>query len=194
MRELARRLDVWPNAVLYHVPHKEKLLGLLIDAVLRDVVVPPRDLPWMERMRRVSLDFRSCFLPYPGLAPVLLTRAGLTPRVQELNRETVMILLDAGFDEANAAKAFTSIYTYILGTLSLSRPARREPDRPLGVPSDDVAGAGGGHADLAERIGEALRAMDPEEQFVYGLDVIMTGLEAERLRLVDRRRAVPRRR
>jgi hypothetical protein len=87
------------------------------------------------------------------------------------------ILHEAGFDSREAAQVFRLLFTYIFGFAGLSpdqtaAAARRQAQVAIAVlPPED-------YPNLTAAAAEASMAMAGEEQFEYGLERILDGLQA----------------
>ena len=87
------------------------------------------------------------------------------------------ILLDAGFDKREAAQSYRLLFTYVVGFASLSPEqtadeARRQAAAAIAMLPPEA------YPNLSQAAAEASAAMAGEEQFQYGLERILDGLEA----------------
>lgn len=133
MRPLARELGVSAMAIYHHVGNKNDLLALLVDAVLSRIEIPAADSgSWQDRLR--SLNGRSSVVvaSYPGIDTVIF---GMRPTEEgwRLINAYIEILLDAGFNERDAALGFSVIHSHGLGRSGMERGlsrARHEREMP----------------------------------------------------------------
>jgi AcrR family transcriptional regulator len=172
MRALAIELGVSTMAVYYHVPNKNALLDLLVDAVLSLVPMPaPEPGRWQEQLKACTLAAFGLLNSYPGLSRVMLQRANLKAG-RNVVRYNISLLLAAGFDRRQAALAQSAFNTYVYGVYAgmdmvriKAAPAggksRRAPTSTL----EDVS------AVLAE-----LRSLDPAQVFHFGMGAVLTGI------------------
>jgi len=69
MRALGQRLRVDPMAIYRHFADKEALQDAMVDAALADLAPPPPGSgPPLERLRRMSIDFRAAIAAHPGVS------------------------------------------------------------------------------------------------------------------------------
>jgi AcrR family transcriptional regulator len=117
MRELAAELGAAVPSVYYHVPGKQAALDLLAESVLADIPVPQAG-PWDTRLAELYCAAREVMLGVPGIAGILQTGGG--ERARRLDRLSRSLLAEAGLTKAVAAAAHTVLYTYLLGSVSLT--------------------------------------------------------------------------
>jgi AcrR family transcriptional regulator len=164
MRALAAELDVTPMAVYHHVQNKAELLQLVADAVVADVEVPPASAgPWETRLSALARELRDRLAEFPGVGPYLLGTDVPTPGADRLVESAIAMLVEAGFDEEEAALAFTAVHNYVLGRLyveaSLRGPRyRRLRQKRSGLPVPRIPN------------------LPADRYFDYGLEHLIRGL------------------
>jgi AcrR family transcriptional regulator len=231
MRKLAGALDAGAMSLYRHFRDKDELLDAMADAILAGASPPePSETPesqmtndWRDVARAAAAGMRATLLAHPGVAPLLLHRPPIGPNSFQAMEVSLAWLRAAGFDQAEAPRAFQAIVTYVLGAVSLEAPFRDPPDPDSGPDPDpdpaSSAGAGGdraprrrrGPAGQRERLAPTVAAqaeelklayeslpasrfphtvasadhlfvLDADSQFLYGLDLILAGLEERRRR------------
>lgn len=179
MRELAAALGVGTMSLYHHVADKDGLKQALAEFVWSRIAVPARDEPWERRMRSIATDLRVLARRHPSLVPLLLTRRytggpGLEP-VEALLRAA----RDAGFDAAGSVVCFRTLVGFVVGS------AGGEASRPPGTDPAAVARAIAGHAPearfpmLVEAL-DASRFVDPDDEFEFGLGIVLDGFAVRR--------------
>jgi AcrR family transcriptional regulator len=180
MRNLAAEVGV-DVAVLYrHFRNKSELIGAVIDCVLAEVEPAPGSGDWMERVRSLARRTRQAVVAHPELALAFATANPIQPNRIALIEENLGALRDAGFSAEEAGQAHETIITFVLGTIvaeSLLRsmladdPERRAADARLALESVPFT-------KYPNTINYAAHYLQqgPEQQFEYGLDVLLTGL------------------
>jgi len=119
---------------------------------------------------------------YPLLVPgdLALERAQIAgPRSFRGTEVGVAALVDAGFDRAEAARAFRVIFLYVFGFVAFSDPdpevtdERRRAQAAIAaeLPREDFP-------HLSEMGGEMAETMGGDAQFEHGLDVVLDGIAA----------------
>ncbi|MEU3653990.1 TetR/AcrR family transcriptional regulator C-terminal domain-containing protein [Streptomyces sp. NPDC032161] len=178
IRRLASDLGASRMALYRHVPDKDALVGLIMDAIAEHDVEPP-DLgegPWQDRLRRLAEAMRRELAVYPGLLDIHMTRAHVGPGALHLVESALDVLADAGLDEEQAARHYLVFADLVLGRLH--RELRGDPVDPHRT-ADLLA--------LAERTGDHprlaaaaphLRDVAPGRIFDDELSVLVLAIEA----------------
>lgn len=131
MRELARELDVSVMTLYNYVANKDELNTLAIDFILRTVEIPPPDSgDWRHRMRRLLLDARAAMARHRGVS---LRNGPRSAEAARLADGVLDILATSGYDEDAAARAFTLLYTFMLGQIEVD--AFVDPSHGAGEPT-----------------------------------------------------------
>lgn len=159
MRVLADRVDL-PLPTIYRiVGDRDGVLDLLVERIAVDVrAITPADASAHERAvlaydHLVAMD---------GAAVILLERLPMTDSSLAYLADALPAL-GGDDDPLAAAIRWRVIWTYVVGSAAADRSRRRPPDVP-----DDLAPA------LAELL-PVLVAIEPRDQFVAGLEVLLAG-------------------
>jgi AcrR family transcriptional regulator len=159
MRELAGELGVPVMTIYNYVPNKDALHDLVSSSVLRGVRVPsPDEGTWEERLKQLERDARRALADFPGLS---LDRGDSTEGVR-LAEGVMSILAGAGFGPRDAALAFATLFTFMIGQLDVDV---------------EIAEAGGPGAAAVLDAGAAT-GMSPDEIYEFGFDAVIEGLKA----------------
>ncbi len=181
MRKLADALEFAPMALYRHVANKDDLIDAMVDVVFSEVELPAPGPDWRTAMRRRAISLRDALLRHRWAIGLMESRAN--PGAASLRHHDAMIgsLRAGGFDMAMAAHAYSLLDSYIYG-FALTK---------MNLPFDSGAEV----AEVAETMLEPFpmdaypnlvafiseHAMQPGydygDEFEYGLDVILEGLE-----------------
>jgi AcrR family transcriptional regulator len=181
MRKIADRLGVEAMSLYHHVANKDDVLDGMVDDVFSEIDLPAADAGWREAMRQRAISARHALLRHPWAVGLLDSRTSPGPATLRHHDAVIGTLRRAGFSVALAAHAFSLLDSYIYG-FSL-----QELSLPFRSP-DEVAQVAGQILDqlptadypyLAEFATEHVlrRGYDYGEEFEYGLDLILDGLE-----------------
>jgi TetR/AcrR family tetracycline transcriptional repressor len=180
MRGLARHLGVDTMSLYHHVDNRDTLLNHLTELVLASIELPTGTGVFRDDVHAMAEAFRRVALRYPRCAPLVLTRqlgsfAALAPVEAVLS-----ILRDAGFPPDSAVHATRSVLAFVIGSLL------REVSSGPTFSGDDLGGVERRVAELTAsdlpRVVEAaphLAICDHEEEFDFGLDLLITALERQ---------------
>jgi TetR/AcrR family tetracycline transcriptional repressor len=150
MRGLAAHAGTSTASVYYHVEDKNALLDLLIEAVVESIGIPTAGT-WEARLIMLYTNAWRVLLGVPGIAALLQQRPH-TQAARNMDRATRKILHESGLSKGDFGPAHAVLYTHLLGSVELEHS--RKPD--------------------GQRITKAT-----ESVYLYGLDVILSGLKSK---------------
>lgn len=172
MRGLANELGVAVMSLYNHVPGKAALLDGVAEQIMDGLeLVDDPDADWQERTRALIRAFRKVAHDNPRSVTTVLTRkidsaAGL--RVVE---RALAISDAAGFDGATSVRIMRALLAYAIGAQMRESGAAKMLERHPA-----------GHVDEAEfplvaSLAAELLTHDPETDFEFGLDLLISALE-----------------
>lgn len=181
MRRLGQQLGVEAMALYYHFKNKSEVLDGIVDLVFREIDLPTIGDDWKAAMRQRAFSVRDALMRHRWAIGMLESRANPGPANLRHHDAVIGCLRAAGFDMAMAAHAYSLLDAYIYG-FALTK--MNLPFEAL----DDIAETAqemlapfpeGEYPHLMAFITE--HAMQPGydyvDEFAYGLDVILDGLE-----------------
>ncbi|MEV4799251.1 TetR/AcrR family transcriptional regulator [Nonomuraea sp. NPDC049421] len=184
MRRVAQELGVEAMSLYHHVPNKEAMLDGVVDKVFAMIELPSGGGDWRAAIRARAVSARAVLGRHSWALSLLDSRRDPGPATLSHHDAVLGVLRGAGFSVAMAAHAVSAIDAYVYGFVL------QESVLPVTTPDDreEVAGnilrgeAAAQWPHLAELIVEhALRpGYDYAEEFGYGLDLILDGLEERR--------------
>ena len=184
MRKLAEVLDVAPMALYRHVADKEDLVDGMIDVVFSEIDLPASGVSWKTAMRQRAISLRDVLVRHRWAIGLMEARANPGPANLRHHDAVIGNLRAAGLDMTMVAHAYSLLDGYIYG-FALTK---------MNLPfegGDDVAGLAqtmlqpfpvGDYPNLLAFISEHVMqpGYDFGDEFEYGLDVILDGLERVR--------------
>jgi AcrR family transcriptional regulator len=183
MRRLAEELAVAPMALYRHVANKEDLIDAMVDVVFSEIGLPPIGTDWKTAMRHRAISVRDALARHRWAIGLMESRRNPGPANLAHHDAVIGSLRAAGFDMAMAAHAYSLLDSYIYG-FALTK---------MNLPFENTAEI----TDMAQAMLEPFpldaypnlvafiteHAMQPgydyADEFEYGLDVILDGLEKE---------------
>jgi AcrR family transcriptional regulator len=181
MRGLAEMLGVTPMALYGHVADKDDLTDAMIDAVFTEIGVPSGGGGWKIAMRRRAISVLGTLSRHRWAIGLMESRRRPGPANLRHHDAVIGTLRAAGFSIEMAAHAYSLLDSYIYGfaltkmnlpfeTTAEVADVARSMLQPL--PANE-------YPNLVEFITE--HAMKPGydhgDEFEYGLDLILDGLE-----------------
>ena len=186
MRRIADELGVGTMTLYGYFRSKQELLDAVIDAAVEAAPRVPRTGTWRDQLSALIRIARRTLLRHPALVQIRLRQPVLRPESLRFSEAALRILRSAGFERREATQSFRLLFTYVFGFAGLgpeetSAEQRRQAAAAIAALPPDQYPA------LTAAADEASEAMAGEEQFEYGLERILDGLEA-RLAVDKRRR------
>lgn len=182
MSDVARALDVGPAALYNHVRDREELLALMAARIMEeteyDDFEPGADATWQDWIAAFARAVRSAVLEHPHLLQYVRVTSPPTSLRLDRIEHLAAAMEAAGFTPADVQHGVQLVYTLVLGEAW---------QRTLAGGGEDPQFAEFGRG-VRDRLGDLphLEAMiaalpDPDVQFAFALDCLVTGL-ARRLR------------
>jgi AcrR family transcriptional regulator len=187
MRSLASSLGVVAMAPYKHFANKGELVDALIDRIASSIAVPPPSSDWRSTTASIARAIRDGLAAHPGLAQALVNRPSLGAASLQLAEALYAALHRAGFALEDLEPAANAVFTYTLGFAALEGP-RRSPagsaEPALHVTQAQLDEA---YADLdpqafplSARVRPAAGSFISTDQFEWGLETLLDGLERRR--------------
>lgn len=185
MREVARELGVAPNALYSHVPGKEGLVDLLIDALLADIPLPAGRARWDAAIVKLMSDSRAVLSRHQALMPQFMSRPTTGPNALGLGEALLGQLARGGVEGAAAVTALRLLLVYTLGFVAMELPRAADADKDARRLASEVAftTAGARSKVLARQLSQ-----HPETAaFETGLRWLLAGIAADAAGTGERR-------
>jgi AcrR family transcriptional regulator len=191
MRKLAKSLGVEAMSLYNHIPNKEQLLNGMVELVSSEIDPPSTGGDWKAEMRKRAISTRAALNRHPWAAGLMDARPRPGETSQRLHEAVLACLRDAGFTIEMGIHASSVQDAYIYGfalqekTLShKTQEARIEVTTR--TPRED-----GAALDAYPYSAEVLRyvseyGFSPEHEFLYGLELILDGLQEQLARSLRR--------
>jgi len=181
MRKLGVELGVEAMSLYNHVANKVDLLDGMIDGVFDEIEIPTDDTDWRSAMRRRAISAREVLSRHRWATGLMESRSTPGPATLRHHDAVIGVLRGAGFSIEMVAHAYSALDSYIYGF------ALQEPSLPFDT-GDETAElaqaimarfASGEYPHLTElTVKHVLQpGYDYGNEFEYGLDLILDGLE-----------------
>ena len=184
MRTLAEMLGVAPMAPYRHIASKDDLIDAMVDVVFSEIGVPSGGGDWKTAMRRRAIAVRDALSRHAWAVGLMESRRMPGPANLRHHDAVIGRLRAAGFEVAMAAHAYSLLDSYIYG-FALTK---------INLPFDTTEQVGevaqtmlepfpaNEYPNLVEFLSEHVLkpGYDYGDEFEYGLDLILDGLERAR--------------
>ncbi|MEX5272121.1 TetR/AcrR family transcriptional regulator [Kocuria sabuli] len=181
MRHLAKTLNVAPMALYRHVSSRDDLIDAMIDNVFSEIALPLGGAGWKQSMRERAFSLRDVLSRHRWAIGLMESRRHPGPANLRHHDAVIGKLRAAGFTIAMVAHAYSLLDGYIYG-FALTRM-----NMPLDTAAEIDAMAhdmfepfpANEYPNLTEFVTDHVLkpGYDYAEEFEYGLDVILNGLE-----------------
>ena len=181
MRKLGQALGVEAMALYYHFANKERVLDGIVDLVFGEIDLPTAGEDWKVAMRRRAISVRDALLRHRWAIGLMESRTNPGPANLRHHDAVIGNLRAAGFDMAMVATAYSLLDSYIYGYAMTKMNLPFEDTSDIVELSETMLSPfpPGEYQNLADFITE--HAMQPgydyANEFEYGLDVILDGLQ-----------------
>jgi len=179
MRNLAEDLGAGTMALYRHVANKEDLLDGMVDIVFGEMYPPATGDDWKRELRERGTSARAALKRHPWAVGLMETRMHPGPASARHHNATMGCLREAGFPFRDAVHAYSLLDSYTYGF------ALQEQTSPFETPDESAEMAQitvGEQSEVYPYLDEVVielgkRGYDYTEEFAFGLDFILEGLE-----------------
>jgi AcrR family transcriptional regulator len=183
MRKLADELGAGAMSLYHYVPNKTDLIDGMVDLVFAEIELPALDVDWRTAMRRRAVSTREALNRHRWAVGHMEGRSTHGPANLRLHDAVLGCLRAAGFSLEMTVHAYSVQDAYIYGF------ALQETDLTPETPEDfaavaaqqmeDYAAVLADFPNLVEVVGGhvAEAGYDYATEFLFGLDLILDGLE-----------------
>jgi len=181
MRSLAEVLGAAPMALYRHVANRDDLVDGLVDLVFAEIALPPGGSDWKRAMRQRAISLRDVLSRHRWAIGLMESRRNPGPANLRHHDAVIGSLRRGGFSIGMAAHAYSVLDGYVYGF------ALTKMNLPFDT-SDEIAEVAetmlqpfpvNEYPNLVEMLTEHVMkpGYDYGEEFEYGLDLILDGLE-----------------
>jgi AcrR family transcriptional regulator len=183
MRKLAKELGVEAMSLYNHVANKDDLLDGMVNVVFSEIEPPATGGDWKAELRKRAVSTRDALMRHRWAVGEMEGRSDHGPANLRVHDAVLGCLRGAGFSVEMSVHAMSVQDAYIYGF------ALQQTDMASETPADfaaeaqrqmvDYADALADYPNLVEVVGGyvAQAGYDYDAEFLFGLDVILDGLE-----------------
>ena len=188
MRRVAEELGTAPSALYWHVRNKHQLLQLVLDRVVGEIELPPRDPEiWQEQLKALAREMRRVLTSHGDIARVTIGAIPAGPNILVVVEWMHTLLREAGLPDRTVA-LFGDLAGLYVGayafeeSLGLASPTGEDlpPEEVLAMLGEYWASLPQDRFPHTLALGDLLFEGGPDERFEFGLDVLIRGLESLR--------------
>ena len=183
MRSLAKGLDVEAMSLYNHVVNKDDLLDGMIELVFSEIESPAAGGDWKAELRKRAVSTRAALLRHRWAVGEMEGRTDHGPSNLKVHDAVLGCLRSAGFSIEMTVHAMSVqdayIYGFALQQTDMSSQTAEDFAAEAQRQMVDYADALADYPHLVEVVGGyvAKAGYDYDREFLFGLDVILDGLE-----------------
>jgi AcrR family transcriptional regulator len=193
MRMLADRLSSGTATLYRYFTSKDEIMAHVLDLVLGEVEVEPAHVAgrnWQEAMTLAADRFYRVLRRHPNVLPQFVRQIPVGPNGMA-NRERVLgLLLAHGFAPDLAARAFQAIGHYVIG-FAIQQASPDSTDRDAKDLHDFFQSVDAATFPAIAATATFLRASTVDEEFHFGLKLLLTGIDHLHARSVGSTSSAP---
>ena len=179
MRNLADELGAAPMALYRHVANKEDLLDGMVDVVFGEMYPPAIKGAWKNELRKRGISARAALQRHTWAVGLMESRVHPGQASAVHHNATMGCLREAGFPFREAVHAYNLLDAYSYGFALQELTIPFETAEESGDMAATTVGERGDEfpylSEVVVELGE--RGYDYTEEFEFGLDFILQGLE-----------------
>jgi AcrR family transcriptional regulator len=186
MRKLAKELGVEAMSLYNHVASKDDLLDGMIDIVFSEIEAPSTEDDWKAALRKRAVSTREALGRHRWAIGRMEGRTNHGPANLRLHDAVLGCLRAAGFSVEMAVRAYSVQDAYIYGFALQQRDMSPESASDFAAVAqrqmDEYQAVLGDYPHLVEVVGGhvATAGYDYATEFVFGIDLILDGLDGLR--------------
>jgi AcrR family transcriptional regulator len=181
MRRLGQKLGVEAMSLYHHVANKDDLLDGMVDIAFSEIDLSSNGADWKAIMRRRAISAREMLARHPWAVGLMESRATAGPANLRHHDSVIGSLRKGGFSIDMAAHAYSLMDSYIYGFAlqQMNLPVGARKQAPEAAQTFLRRFRAEEYPYLAEMVtGHAMKSgYDYVDEFEFGLDLILTGLE-----------------
>ncbi|MDP9329474.1 MAG: TetR/AcrR family transcriptional regulator [Actinomycetota bacterium] len=181
MRRVAREVGVEAMSLYHYVKDKDDLLAGICDRVMADFEFPDATGDWNQRVRAGARSWRRVLQAHPDVMRLFAVTHGPSQSAPDALRPTEFALglfKEAGLSDRDTVQAFHAFGGYIQGFAMMEggsiNPVAAAEDH-LGKVASAVSAE---DFPVLAAVSRHFAECDADEQFEFGLDLLIKGLRA----------------
>jgi AcrR family transcriptional regulator len=185
MRKLGDAVGVEAMSLYNHVANKSDLLDGMIDAVFSEIELPANASGWQAAMRQRARSVRAVLSRHRWAIGLMESRRSPGPATLRHHDAVIGILRGGGLSVGLTAHAFSALDSYIYGFALQEASLPFEAGHETSELATEIMSefAADQYPHLTELAVEHVLqpGYDYGDEFMFGLDLILDGLERERV-------------
>jgi TetR/AcrR family tetracycline transcriptional repressor len=182
MRRVAREVGVEAMSLYHHVKDKEDLLDGICEQVMAEFEFPDLGSDWADNCRKGARAWRRLLQDHPNVMRLFAEQRGPVRSIDSMRPTefALGILRGSGLSDRDTAQAFHAFGGYIQGfvMMELGSIAGGGDEEHVKMQAELAAALPDEFPEL-QAVSRYFAECEPDEQFEFGLDLLIRGLEAK---------------
>ena len=181
MRRIGRELGVEAMSLYNHVEDKEEVLDWICERVMANFEFPRPSGDWAETCRRAARSWRRLLQAHPDLIRLFAQGRGPVRSVESLRpmEFALQLLREAGLSDRDAVQAFHAVGAYIQGFVMMEHGSVAGGPQHAKIHQEVAAALNPDEFPAFRAVGPYFAECDLDDQFEFGLDLLIEGLLAK---------------
>ncbi|WP_225801909.1 TetR/AcrR family transcriptional regulator [Streptomyces sp. NK15101] len=179
LRMLAEELNSGTATLYRHFDGKDEILAHVVDRVLGEADLDglaEDTADWREALTVTAHRFHDALRRHPHTLPPLIAHVPVGPHGLAQRERVLAALLAHGLPAELAARAFTAVTHYVIGFTAQQHGPGTAPDDGADLAAF-YRGLDPASYPALLRTAETLTAVSPDEEFEFGLTLLVLGLD-----------------
>ncbi|RAR41283.1 TetR/AcrR family transcriptional regulator C-terminal domain-containing protein [Paenibacillus sp. MDMC362] len=192
MRKIADSLGVKAASLYYHVKDKEQLLHLLAEKISSEVEMPIDAMDWRVQLTQWATNFRHVLGQYRDAVKIMNATISATPQRLSHIEFLFRVFTEEGFHPPQIPWLASMLKNYVFSFVDEEHRHMARAERELAdleqmgknqaVKFQALSGANYPHV---IQLAEYTTSVDMDQEFQYGIQVLLDGFEAQLARAQD---------
>jgi len=176
MRKLGAALGFEAMSLYNHIDNKDDLLSAVTDILFGEIIEAygRPDGDWRDKARAMSAAYVKVAGAHAGAVDLLVDRPVQSPQGLEFLGKILSIFEEVTTDIRTAALAFTTVSSWVVGTVIQEHGAMRRLHAGEGISATDVAPQ---YLPMVRFREVCVSDLSSEERFSEGLETVLDGVE-----------------
>lgn len=182
LRLLAQRLGSSTATLYRHFENRADLVAQVVDRIIGEIEVNDEEsgaTHWQQAIRRAAVSMFEVLSRHRNVAVLLTEQIPAGPNAAAYRERVLALLLAHGFPQSLAPRAYASLARYVLGfamQLTADRAAKSRDEARMSAALHQIDAA----QFPATRALADFMPIPIEEEFAFGLDLLLAGLAQTR--------------
>jgi hypothetical protein len=183
MRKVANKLGVEAMSLYHHFANKDDLIAGMIEHVAPRIDPPNQNTSWQDAMRKRAHTTKHILENHPWATLLFMSGINDGPRMLKYADSTIGYLMQAGFSSAQADYAWNIVDSYIYGFDMKRQNFPFKPSEYKKVAAEYLPYISQTELPHMYAMSESIidGSHDGIQDFDFGLDIILEGLESKRV-------------